>query len=903
MHDIIVRNLLVSIVLVGTLVLSVVAWQFTKDVTNRELQDKFEDNATELAEHLQRHMSTYLQVLRGLRAFFDSSSHVTRGEFNDYISSLNLLKDYPGIQGLSHAQLVPREQLSQHINTIRAQGVADYTVYPEGDREFFTPVIYIEPFSGRNLEVVGYDTYSETVRRAAMVQARDTGRAAVTGQLTLIQETDEQPQAGFLMFQPLYDQNQPYETLSQRRSSITGWVTAVFRMGDLMAGLVHERDGDHNHMHTSDLILEIYDGSEVTEQAKMFESGAVIHDPDAKSSVLKKISQVQIADHVWTSVVQARPAYMERHASNIPALVLITCVAFSLLLTMLVHALVRARRMVDDVARSEERWRLALEGAGDGVWDWDLEKNEVRYSRRWKEMLGCQDDEIESDYMEWVKRVHPDDLEVAMADIRDHIDGRTAVYSNEHRLQHKNGSWRWILSRAVAISRDENGSALRIIGTHADITGRKQSENVLKEQRDFTNAVVDIAGNIIVVLDLSGCMVRLNRAVEDLTGFNRDELLGKPVWNWVIPEEQIEGVKQVFENLKAGNVDIAARYENDWMTRDGGRIRLDWHNTILRNDAGETTHIVALGYDVTERKKNEEKIQRLTRLYSTLSQCGHAIVHSKSEADLFPQVCLDVVKFGGFKMAWIGMADIASKRVAHVASYGSGVEYLDSIDISIDPDAPSGRGPTGTSIRENHPVWCQDFINSPRTSSWHEYGKKYGWKASAALPLNVNGDVVGSFNLYADEINAFDDDAQELLVQMAKDISFALESFRMEDRRKQAEHQLSVLNTNLELRVKERTDELVRAKEMADISSRAKSDFLSNMSHEIRTPLAAIIGFSEALLADDFNDDERERLTSTIARNGKHLQQIINDILDLSKIEAGQLKIEQVSTSIFIVIV
>ena len=898
MLDIVNRNMLTVIVLAASLALSAGLWQYAKDIKQREMQYKFDGVASELVDHVQQRILTYQQALHGLRAFFDSSKEVTREEYHDYITSLQLLERYPGIEGLGFAKLVPRDRLSQHTDEIRKQGFGDYAVHPESDFEFYTPVVFIEPFAGRNLAAFGFNLYSETVRRSALVRSRDSGQAAITEKLTLVQETGEDIQTGLLMYLPLYDQGQPHETLAQRRKSIYGWVGAVFRMGDLMAGLGHEYEGDHYHMHTSDLSLEIYDGDEVSEQAIMYQSSSL---SPGQASAFKNIGKIQVADHVWTSVIQARPSFMQRYHSRVPELVLITCIAFSLLLTFLVRALIRSRSMIDDVARSEERWRFALEGSGDGVWDWGLKNDEIKYSRRWKEMLGYQAGEVEDTYMEWVKRVHPDDLPKAMDAIREHIDDKTPAYSNEHRLQHKNGSWRWMLSRGVAVSRDESGHALRIIGTHTDITERNQSEAALKQQRDFTDAVVEIAGNIIVVLDKSGCFVRLNRAAEELTGFSRDQLLGKPVWDWVIPEEQKDGVKQVFENLKSGRVDVASRYENDWMTSDGNRITLDWHNTILRNEAGEVTHIVALGYNVTERKKDEENIKRLTRLYSTLSQCDHAIVHSSNEAELFPQVCLDVVKYGGFKMAWIGMVDEASQRVIPVASCGSGTEYLDNIETSINPDEPNGRGPTSTAVRESHPVWCQDFLHSSRTETWHEYGEKYGWKALAALPLKVNGDVVGAFNLYADEANAFDDDAQELLVQLANDVSFALENFAMESRRKQAEHQLSVLNTNLELRVKERTDELVRARDMADIASKAKSDFLSNMSHEIRTPLSAIIGFSEALLADDYNDDERERLTSTIARNGKHLQQIINDILDLSKIEAGQLKIEQSSTSIFIV--
>jgi signal transduction histidine kinase/DNA-binding NarL/FixJ family response regulator len=163
----------------------------------------------------------------------------------------------------------------------------------------------------------------------------------------------------------------------------------------------------------------------------------------------------------------------------------------------------------------------------------------------------------------------------------------------------------------------------------------------------------------------------------------------------------------------------------------------------------------------------------------------------------------------------------------------------------------------------------------------------------------VNGVSVGSFNLYAGETNSFDELARELLLQMAADISFALDNFAHELQRRQAEAALNELNASLETRVRERTDALKKAMEQADAANRAKSDFLSNMSHEIRSPLAAIIGFSESLQTNELDPAGREKAIATVVRNGRHLQQIINDILDLSKIEAGQLEIELIDTSIF----
>ena len=192
--------------------------------------------------------------------------------------------------------------------------------------------------------------------------------------------------------------------------------------------------------------------------------------------------------------------------------------------------------------------------------------------------------------------------------------------------------------------------------------------------------------------------------------------------------------------------------------------------------------------DITKRKAAEAKIQQLSQLYAALSQCNQAIVRCTSEAELLPQICRDAVHFGGFKMAWIGITDPGTRMVRPVASFGEGAaEYLHNIEISAAPDSPFGYSPAGTAIRENQAIWCQDFQNTPATAPWHDRGERFGWGASASLPIHRNAVAIGAFNVYAGEINAFDEATRNLLVEMAMDISLALDNFDREARRKQAE--------------------------------------------------------------------------------------------------------------------
>ncbi|CAD5375177.1 Bifunctional diguanylate cyclase/phosphodiesterase [Rubrivivax sp. A210] len=193
--------------------------------------------------------------------------------------------------------------------------------------------------------------------------------------------------------------------------------------------------------------------------------------------------------------------------------------------------------------------------------------------------------------------------------------------------------------------------------------------------------------------------------------------------------------------------------------------------------SGGPAHFIVLSRDITPRKRAEARVQRLGRLYETLSHCNQAVAQCRTEAELLQRVCHDAVYFGGLVMAWIGELD-ADGRLQPIASHGEGLEYLDGLEISIRADVPTGRGTSGIAMREDRPVWSQDFSTDPMSLPWRERAVRFGWAGVASLPLHRRGQVCGAMALYAREKGAFDADAQALLVQMAADIDAGIERFR-----------------------------------------------------------------------------------------------------------------------------
>ena len=204
-------------------------------------QRQFSEIASVQRDVLVDRMKDYEQVLLGAAGLFNSSDRVDRREWREYVDSLRLHLTLPGIQGVGYTEMVTPQNKKSHEARIRAEGFPNYAISPPGERELYSAIIYLEPFSGRNLRAFGYDMYAEPVRRAAMQRAADTQDPAWSGKVHLVQEDGQgKPQAGFLVYVPIYSKNLPQRTVAERRAALVGFVYSPFRAPDLMGQLYQD---------------------------------------------------------------------------------------------------------------------------------------------------------------------------------------------------------------------------------------------------------------------------------------------------------------------------------------------------------------------------------------------------------------------------------------------------------------------------------------------------------------------------------------------------------------------------------------------------------------------------------------------------------------------------------------
>jgi PAS domain S-box-containing protein len=534
------------------------------------------------------------------------------------------------------------------------------------------------------------------------------------------------------------------------------------------------------------------------------------------------------------------------------------------------------RKRVEGALReSEGRFRTVMEHSLDCIYQLNLQAGHYEYvSPAVEKVLGVSAQQLMSRSTETVHAmIHPADrpaLQAALARLEEVGEGEA-----EYRMQTAKGDYRWI-SNHMSLTKDGVGQPLFRHGIIRDVTERKRAEEALRvseqQARDRAaelDAIFNTVLSPLIVFDAKGQVVKVNEASRRLFGADPTGLDGEAWPQFVI---QRHGARHhEGRPLEAADLPVRLALQGDkvrgigLVVRDTARhdVFIDAASSPMWAD-GRVIGAVTVWHDITDRV-------RVERLYAVLSQVNEAIVRTHDEETLYQEVCRILAEEGRFPLAWVGL--VSGREVAPAAARGTAVAYLS--DVTVEIDGELGRGPTGTSIREDRTVVNEDFASNPAAAPWREPARRHGFGASAAFPIRRQGAVIGALTLYAAAPGAFDAAHVRLLEALCADLSYAVGAMEQERWRSHAEQ---VLREN---------EQSLRE------ADRRKDEFLALLAHELRNPLAPILNSVQIIRRAAEKTGLRERAEAIIEKQVRHMARLIDDLLDVSRIGQGKIVLKR----------
>jgi diguanylate cyclase (GGDEF)-like protein/PAS domain S-box-containing protein len=253
---------------------------------------------------------------------------------------------------------------------------------------------------------------------------------------------------------------------------------------------------------------------------------------------------------------------------------------------------------------SEERWKFAIEGAGDGLFDWQVQTGKAYYSPRYKAMLGFAEEELSDSADEWSKRLHPEDAPGVYAALQPYLDGKPGNATVEFRMLRKDGRWMWTLGRGMVVQRDANGAALRLIGTNSDITERKRAESKLQ----LAASVFEHAREGIMISNTDGTIIDVNEAFTRITGYSREEAIGQN------PRLLSSGRQdRAFYEAMWGALTAQGHWSGElWNRHKNGHVYAELLTiSAVRQGQGDAHQYVALFSDITAIKEHQSQLEHI----------------------------------------------------------------------------------------------------------------------------------------------------------------------------------------------------------------------------------------------------------------------------------------------------
>ncbi|HKY04176.1 MAG TPA: CHASE domain-containing protein [Blastocatellia bacterium] len=344
------------VVLAGAVIITLLSTYYVRATIQAKDRLRFQNLVQTTSDSIQNRLETYIAILRATSGLFaaSGSGFVTREEFGAFISEMELQTRYPGIQGVGFTIRVRAEDRARLVAQMRERGQPEFKIWPEQQRDEYHSIIYLEPMDSRNRAAIGFDMFTEPVRREAMERARDRAAPAASGKVRLVQEIDEQPQAGFLIYYPFYVGGGLPRTESERRDRLVGFVYSPFRADDLLKGIFGAESPPR-------IDFKVFDSPDMNSEGLLHDSSLGLA---SESPRFTQVVPVEVAGRNWSIAFTTRPEFDLASGSEMPLLILVVGLVISGVLFAVTRSQTQARAVAERAAEtlraSEERFNRAF---------------------------------------------------------------------------------------------------------------------------------------------------------------------------------------------------------------------------------------------------------------------------------------------------------------------------------------------------------------------------------------------------------------------------------------------------------------------------------------------------------------------------------------------------------------
>lgn len=553
------------------------------------------------------------------------------------------------------------------------------------------------------------------------------------------------------------------------------------------------------------------------------------------------------------------------------------------LIQAIVRDVTRRKQAEEAIRQSEERFRLITENLTDLVAVLDVEGRRLYNSPSYRHVLGDPEKLRGSCSFE---EIHRDDRERVRASFQRTV--RTGTGERlEYRLVSLTGEVRHIESQGNVI-RDDQGQVSKVLVVSRDVTERQRAEEARRETERKYRELVEHANSIILRWNAEGHITFLNEFGLRFFGYSAEEIFGRHVLGTIVPPSENGGrdLQRLMEEICA-NPTAFEQNTNENMRRNGERVWIAWTNKVVRDADGQVVEILSVGTDVTAQRSADEQIRRLhEELQRHAAELEQRVAERTKELQalsLRQQALAEIELAINQPHELRAVLDQIVQLVARLLTTSGGASVIlwdeeqqrfdlcaTTVPRQCAHEAAERIRPRGGASRwiidHRQPLLVPDVREAPQAAN--SMLADFGLRAFAGFPLLADGRVLGVLYVLSTNPRAFTVDEREFLEAMALRAAAAIAKVRT-------------------------YDQLAQAKARAEAADQVKSAFLATMSHELRTPLNSIIGFTGILLqglAGPLNPEQTKQL-DMVRSSARHLLALINDVLDISKIEAGQLKV------------